>query len=132
MNLEEEKILNNLTSKFSGFAFLWDKYISCEIDDKEDWEYVSLYSIANEFADYILRLYSNNEDELLFHAFNEVEQLTKHSDDSISNGAYVGFVEGVLVARSRKNIPVTAFDRWLGENSKEFWYEMHGFFTTGK
>jgi hypothetical protein len=132
MNKEDEIVLNNLIEDIPSFKKHWLAYIEREIESEEDWEYESLYSVATEFSEYVVFLFENKEEKLLKQAFNKIEELTKHPDDSISNTAYVGFVEGILFKRNHKSISLDAFDRWLGENSKFFWYEMHDHFSGQK
>lgn len=131
MTPEEHLIVKSLINNFPDFGELWEKYLEIEIEDEEDEEYITLYSTASEFSEYIINLFNKNETEKLSKAFSEIELMEKNGSEYIANVAFVGFIEGVLILRSHKGIPLNAFDEWLGENSKKFWYGMHDFFTKG-
>ena len=97
-----------------------------------DEEYISLYSYATKFSAYVIKLFQTEKYNELKKAFDEIEILCLSKSHYISEVAHVGFVEGILMLRSHKGISLDAFDSYLGESSKEFWYEMHDFFTSGK
>lgn len=131
MTEEEQELLTVLITKFPDFGVRWKNYQNDEIFDEEDERFVSIYTVAQEFSEFIVDLYAKGDSGALERAFCEIENIAKNGSEYISNAAYVGFIEGVLVLRSHKGIPLNAFDEWLGKSSKEFWYEMHEFFTTG-
>jgi hypothetical protein len=131
MTEEEQQLLTALTTKFSDFGVRWNKYQDDEIHDEEDAQYISIYAVAQEFSEYIIDLYTKGDAGALARAFREIENVAQNGSEYMSNAAYVGFIEGVLMLRSHKGIPLNSFDEWLGKGSSEFWYEMHEFFTTG-
>jgi len=131
MTPEENEIVEKLVTTFPDFGVIWKKYLESEIEDEDDEEYISLYSVASEFSEYVINLYHEKETEKLKKAFSEIELLSINGSEYISEVALVGFIEGILILRSHEGIALDAFDSWLGESSKEFWYGMHDFFTKG-
>jgi len=130
MTEEEQGVVTEFKNKLPVFSEVWNKYLETEIVDDEDEEYINLYSFAQEFSEFVITLYQKNKTDELKVAFYEIEQLANSDSEYISNVALVGFIEGILMLRQHKGIPLEAFDEWLGVSSREFWYGMHDFFTT--
>ena len=132
MNEDEQNALDILLAKLPEFRAYWYKYsyeqakLDQEIDEEFD---PSLYEVASEFSRCVIEQFRYGNKQFLRDAFDLVEELGKHPNEEISECAMVGFVEGVLILRSHEKISLNAFDSYLGENSREFWYAMHEFFT---
>lgn len=131
MTEEEQALLTLLVTRFTDFGVRWQDYRNEEIQDDEDEQYISVYTVAQEFSEYILDLYTKGDSSALEKAFREIENVAQNGSEYMSNAALVGFIAGVLILRSHKGIPLDAFDGWLGRVSKKFWYGMHDFFTAG-
>jgi hypothetical protein len=122
MTPDEYQIVTRLTDELPDFGDLWIKYLETAIDDEEGEKYITLYLVATEFSKYIINLFIGYEIDKLRKAFSEVELMASNSSEYVSEVALVGFIESILSLRSHKGIPLNAFDAWLGENSKKFWY----------
>jgi hypothetical protein len=131
MNKDEKEVLESMLIMLPEFKVHWSKYSDEEKKlFKDDFD-PCLYEVASEFSQCVIKQFNYGNEEFLKSAFNHIEELGEHPNEEISNCAMVGFVEGVLMLRSHKGIALNAFDSYLGNNSKEFWYGMHKFFTGG-
>lgn len=131
MTDEEQQLFTVLTTEFPDFWVKWKKYQDDETIYDENERCVHVYDVAHVFAKYLIDLYDKRDTETLARAFREIESVAQNGSRHMSEVALVGFIEILLMLRSHKGIPLDAFDEWLGQSSKEFWYDMHRFFTTG-
>lgn len=132
MTAEEKDVLAQLLCKLPTFEQHWNKYVEQEIQLAEELGEaleLNLYDVAFSFSPYVIEQYEAGNFTLLKEAFKFIEEMGSHPNESISNCAMVGFVEGILFARNHEGIALEAFDNYLGKESKAFWYEMHGFFV---
>lgn len=132
MTESEKEAFNLILKKLPEFREYWCKYADeqAELDKEIDEEFdPSLYELASVFSRFAIEQFKCGNQEFLKNSFNLIEELGGHSDESVSECAMVGFIEGVLMRRSHEGIELSVFDPYLGTRSREFWYCMHDFFT---
>lgn len=129
MNEQQQAVFNQLLNDFAEFKEHWAEYVAGELEYDEEFD-PSLYEVATEFSQCVIEQYQCSNDIFLVNAFDRLEQMSNHPDSDISECALVGFVEGILMQRNHQGIALDAFDKYLGPSSKDFWYNMHDFFTS--
>ena len=88
-----------------------------------------IYEIGQILSECVIDAYLEKDLEFVKTVLLEVELVAKNGSEHLSEFALVGIIESILMQRSHKNIPLNSFDVWLGQLSKDFWYNMHYFFT---
>ncbi len=134
MTAEEQAVRDKLLRDFPTFVPHWEKERASHaayFGDDEEFD-PGIYQVARMFANFIVDSYQAGDYPTVKQAFLEIEHLAQSESAHISNAALVGFVEDVLFIRSHRKIPLNAFDEWLSEGTRQFWYGMHNFYTTGE